>query len=115
MAELARADEGVVPCCRSMRRQLGQRFDSSHSNAQAQRSLQQLRTDSRAVDDAHLAKMLPFFDDHGEHAVRSLRQKGRGNHRRGSHSESGMRVLRRLEKHHDGIRSAATRQHYIQI
>ena len=26
-----------------------------------------------------------------------------------------MRLLRRLEKNHDGIRSAATRQHYIQI
>ncbi len=26
-----------------------------------------------------------------------------------------MRVLRRLENNHDGIRSAATRQHYIQI
>src|SRR4030095_15902508 len=38
-----------------------------------------------------------------------------GRHRRGSNSESGMRLLRRLEKNHDGIRSAATRQHYIQI
>jgi len=38
-----------------------------------------------------------------------------GKHRRGSTSESGMRLLRRLEKNHDGIRSAATRQHYIQI
>jgi hypothetical protein len=38
-----------------------------------------------------------------------------GKHRRGSNSESGMRLLRRLEKNHDGIRSAATRQHYIQI
>jgi hypothetical protein len=26
-----------------------------------------------------------------------------------------MRLLRRLEKSHDGVRSAATRQHYIQI
>jgi hypothetical protein len=26
-----------------------------------------------------------------------------------------MRLLRRLEKHHDGFRSAATRQHYMQI
>jgi hypothetical protein len=41
-------------------------------------------------------------------------------HRRGSNSESGMRLLRRLElrrleKSHDGIRSAATRQPYMQI
>jgi hypothetical protein len=26
-----------------------------------------------------------------------------------------MRLLRRLEKNHDGIRSAETRRHYIQI
>ena len=38
-----------------------------------------------------------------------------GKHRRGSNSESGMRLLRRLEKNHDGIRSAETRRHYIQI
>ena len=38
-----------------------------------------------------------------------------GTHRRGSNSASGMRLLRRLEKSHDGIRSAATRRHYIQI
>ncbi len=38
-----------------------------------------------------------------------------GKHRRGSNSQSGMRWLRRLEKNHDGIRSARTRQHYIQI
>jgi hypothetical protein len=38
-----------------------------------------------------------------------------GTPRRGSNSESGMRLLRRLEKNHDGIRSAATRQHDIQI
>ena len=44
-----------------------------------------------------------------------LRKKGMGTYRRGSNSESGMRLLRRLEKNHDGIRSAATRQHYIQI
>jgi hypothetical protein len=44
-----------------------------------------------------------------------IRKKGMGTHRRASNSESGMRLLRRLEKNHDGIRSAATRQHYIQI
>src|SRR5919109_600331 len=60
-------------------------------------------------------KILQFFDDHWEQALRYLRKKGMGTHRRGSNSESGMRLLRRLEKNHDGIRSAATRQHYIQI
>src|SRR5438552_9975498 len=49
------------------------------------------------------------------HASAYLRKKGMGKHRRGSNSESGMRLLRRLEKNHDGIRSATTRKHYIQI
>ena len=62
-----------------------------------------------------LEKIPQFFDDHWDQALRYLRKKGMGKHRRGSNSESGMRLLRRLEKNHDGIRSAATRQHYIQI
>src|SRR2546430_9597989 len=55
------------------------------------------------------------FDAHWEQALRYLRKKGMGTHRRGPNSESSMRLMRRLEKNHDGIRSAATRQHYIQI
>ena len=108
-------DEGFVHSFRSIIRQLVNLFDHSHSNAQAKRRLQQLRQEIRAVDDAHLQKILTFFDDHGEQALRYLRKKGMGKHRRGSNSESGMRLLRRLEKNHDGIRSAATRQHYMQI
>src|SRR2546427_550338 len=77
--------------------------------------LQQLRKDIRAVDNDYLDKIPPFFDAHWEQAFRYLRKRGRGKHRRGSNSESGMRLLRRLEKNHDGIRSATTRQHYIQI
>ena len=67
------------------------------------------------MDDDHLQKMLTCFDDHWAQAFRYLRKKGMGKHRRGSNSESGMRLLRRLEKNHDGIRSATTRQHYIPI
>jgi len=67
------------------------------------------------MEDQHLEKIPQFFDDHWDQALRYLRKKGMGKHRRGSNSESGMRLLRRLEKNHDGIRSAATRQYYIQI
>src|SRR5437870_6809328 len=56
-----------------------------------------------------------FTNPPKEHPLRYLRKKGMGKHRRGSNSESGMRLLRRLEKNHDGVRSAATRQHDIQI
>jgi hypothetical protein len=108
-------DAGFVHRFRSIIRQLVNLFDHSHSEAQAKLRLQQLSKESRAVDDAHLEKILTFFDAHWEHALRYLRKKGMGRHRRGSNSESGMRLLRRLEKNHDGIRSAATRQHYIQL
>ena len=112
---MERADEGFVHRFRNIIRQLVNIFDHSHSEAQAKIRLQQLRQDIRAVDDDHLEKILTFFDDHWEQALRYLRKKGMGTHRRGSNSESGMRLLRRLEKSHDGIRSTATRQHYIQI
>ena len=108
-------DEGFVHRFRSIIRQLVNIFDHAHSEAQATLRLQQLRKDIQAMDDPHLEKIPQFFDDHWEQALRYLRKKGMGKHRRGSNSESGMRLLRRLEKNHDGIRSAATRQHYIQI
>ena len=100
---------------RSIIRQLVTLFDHSHSEAQAKLRLKQLRKDIHAVEDPHLNKILQFFDDHWDQALRYLRKKGMGKHQRGSNSESGMRLLRRLEKNHDGIRSATTRQHYIQI
>jgi len=115
IAELEREEEGFVHSFRSIIRQLVNIFDYSHSEAQAKLRLQQLRKDIRAVDDDHLEKILTFFDDHWEQALRYRRKKGMGKHRRGSNSESGMRLLRRLEKNHDGIRSAATRQPYMQI
>jgi hypothetical protein len=115
IAELEREDAGFVQSFRHIIRQLVNIFDHTHSEAQARIRLQQLRQDIHALEDRNLEKILTFFDDHWEQALRYLRKKGMGKHRRGSNSESGMRLLRRLEKNHDGIRSAATRQHYIQI
>jgi hypothetical protein len=115
IADLEKEEEGFVRHFRAIIRQLVTIFDHSHSEAQAQLRLQQLRKDSGATQDAHLEKILHFLDNHWDHAFRSLRKKGMGKHRRGSNAESGMRLLRRLEKNHDGIRSAVTRQHYIQI
>jgi len=115
IADLESEDAGFVHRFRSIIRQLVNIFDHTHSEAQARLKLQQLRQEINAVDDDHLQKILTFFDDHWDQALRYLRKKGMGKHRRGSNSESGMRLLRRLEKNHDGIRSAATRQHDIQI
>jgi len=115
MAELESEDEGFVHRFRNIIRQLVNIFDHAHSEAHAKLRLQQLRQGIHALEDHHLEKIPQFFDDHWDQALRYLRKKGMGKHRRGSNSESGMRLLRRLEKNHDGIRSAATRQHYIQI
>jgi hypothetical protein len=115
IAELEREETGFVHRFRTIIRQLVNIFDHAHSEAQAKLRLKQLRQDIDALEDQHLDKILQFFDDHWEQALRYLRKKGMGKHRRGSNSESGMRLLRRLEQNHDGIRSAATRQHYIQI
>src|SRR5438128_9576567 len=106
---LERVDYGLVHRFRSIIRQLVHIFDYSHSEAQAKLKLKQLRQEINAVDDAHLQKILTFFDDHWDQALRYLRKKGMGKYRRGSNSESGMRLLRRLEKNHDGIRSVVTR------
>jgi hypothetical protein len=112
---LAREDAGFVQSFRHIIRQLVNIFDHTHSEAQAKLRLHQLRQDIQVLEDRHLVKIPQFFDDHWDQALRYLRKKGMGKHRRGSNSESGMRLLRRLEKNHDGVRSAATRQHYIQI
>src|SRR3989454_7819492 len=115
LAELEREDEGFVQSFRNIIRQLVNIFDHAHSEAQAKLRLHQLRQDIHVLEDRHLDKIPQFFDDHWDQALRYLRKKGMGKHRRGSNSESGMRMLRRREKNHDGVRSAATRQHYIQI
>jgi len=115
IAKLESEDAGFVQSFRHLIRQLVNIFDHTHSEAQARSRLKQLRQDINALEDRNLEKILTFFDDHWDQALRYLRKKGMGKHRRGSNSESGMRLLRRLEKNHDGIRSAATRQHYIQI
>jgi Transposase len=115
LAELEREDEGFVQSFRNIIRQLVNIFDHAHSEAQAKLRLHQLRQDIHVLEDRHLEKISQFFDAHWEQALRYLRKKGMGKHQRGSNSESGMRLLRRLEKNHDGVRSAATRQHYIQI
>jgi len=113
--ELEQVDEGFVKSFRNIIRQLVNIFDHSHSESQAKLRLKQLRTDIEAAEDKNLNKILKFFEDHWDQALIYLRKRGMGKHRRGSNSESGMRLLRRLEKNHDGIRSATTRQHYIQI
>lgn len=114
MADLEKADDGLVRRFRDIMRQLGTIFAHSHSEAQAKLRRKQLRKDIHAVADGHLEQILQCLDTHWDHALRYLRKKGMGKHRRGSNSASGMRRRRRREQNHDGLRSAATRQHYMQ-
>jgi Transposase len=115
IAALESEEAGFVHSCRNIIRQLVHLFDHAHSDAQAQLRLPQLRQDIQALADHQLHKIPQCFDAHWDQAMRYLRKKGMGKHRRGSNSESGMRRLRRLEKNHDGIRSPATRPHSMQI
>jgi Transposase len=115
IAALASEDTGFGHSLRTIIRPLVPSFDQTPSAAQAKLGRKQLSQDIHALDDAHLDKIRHFLDDHWEQAWRYLRTKGRGTPRRGANSESGMRLLRRLENNHDGIRSAATRQPYLQI
>jgi hypothetical protein len=116
-ARTARESEaaGVVHRGRSLLRPLGQSLAQAHRAAPATLRLHQRRKASQAMAAPHRAQSPQGLDAHWEQALRELRQQGLGTHRRGSHSESGRRRLRRLEKNHAGLRSAATRQHYIQI
>jgi hypothetical protein len=115
MTARASEAEGCVPRFRSILRQLVHRFDQAPSAAPATLRLPQRRQALQALDDPHLEKIPQCLDAHWEHALRYLRNKGMGKHRRGSHAEAGLRLRRRLENNHDGIRSAATRQHSIPI
>src|SRR5207237_7507063 len=97
IAKLESEDAGFVQRFRHLIRQLVHIFDHTHSEAQARSRLQQLRQDINALEDRNLEKMLTFFDDHWEQALRYLRKKGMGKHRRGSNSESGMSQIRRQQ------------------
>jgi hypothetical protein len=113
LTALENEDGGCVHSFRNIIRQLVPIFAHPHSAAHATLSLQQLSKDSQVVDDDHLETLLTFCDAPWAQALRYVRKKGMGKPRRGSHSESGMRLRRGLEKNYAGIRSAATRQHYI--
>ena len=91
-------DEGFVHSFRSIIRQLVNIFDHAHSEAHAKLRLQQLRQDIHALGDPQLEKIPQFFDDHWDQALRYLRKKGMGKHRRGSNLSQGCVCSGRLEK-----------------
>ena len=104
-----------MPSFRQRIRHLVPILDHPPRAAPAKRRRQPLRQALQALEDHQRHKLPRCLDDHGAQAWRDRRNKGMGTPRRGSHSASGMRRLRRLEKHQEGLRSAATRQHSMPI
>jgi hypothetical protein len=112
--ELEESD-GFILKFRSILRQVVNIFDHSSTELQAEIKLKKLKSEIDQTKSTHLAKIAKFFDEHWHEAMYYLKKKGLGKYRRSSNSESGMRLLRRLEKNHDGIRSEITRKNYIKI
>ena len=105
--------EGFIKDFRSILKNIVSIFDQSKSEASAKAKLRRLREKTDSMENKHYHKIIKFFDDHWAEAMQYLKKDG--TQKRASNSESGMRLLRRLEKNHDGIRSEATRKNYIKI
>jgi len=105
--------EGFIKTFRSILKNLVSIFDQSQSEDSAKAKLRRLREKTNSMDNKHYNKIIKFFEDHWSEAMQYLKKDG--TQKRASNSESGMRLLRRLEKNHDGIRSEVTRKHYIKI
>ena len=112
---IEKRDCGFISGFRSVIRQIVNIFDHSNTEAQAEVKLRSLKNQIGEMRNEHLSRICKFFDDHWNEAMQYLRKRGLGKYGRSSNSESGMRILRRLEKNHDGIRSEVTRKNYIKI
>jgi len=109
---LEKRDAGFIKKFRSVIRQIVNIFDHSGTEKQAEIKLEYLKTQIGNAENSHMDKICTFFDDHWNQAMQYLKKRGLGKYRRSSNSESGMRILRRMEKNHDGIRSEVTRKNY---
>jgi len=105
--------DGFIKGFRSIIKNLVSIFDKSKTEGSAKAKLKRLRKRPEVQGNKHYAKIIKFFDDHWTEALQYLRTDG--TKKRASNSESGMRLLRHLEKNHDGIRSEVTRKNYIKI
>ncbi len=112
---LEKLNGGFIFRFRSIIKQLVNIFDKSNTELQAEIKLKNLKNNIDQTENDHLKKIPKFLEDHWNQAMQYLKKRGLAKFRRDSNSESGMRILRRLEKNHDGIRSETTRKNYIKI
>jgi Transposase len=87
-------------------------FEGPTSEAEAQAKLAELKQYTAHHSQDGYTKSISFLDDNFENMTTFLRVPGV---QRNSLAETGMRVLRRLERNHDGFRSERGRQNALKI
>jgi hypothetical protein len=87
-------------------------FEGPTTEAQAIAKLAELKEYAAFNEDDGYTKSLSFLEEHFQNMTTFLRVPGV---QRNSLAESGMRVLRRLERNHDGFRSDTGRQNALKI
>ncbi len=87
-------------------------FEGPTTEAQAQAKLVELKQYVAHHSEDGYTKSISFLDEHFRNMTTFLRVPGV---QRNSLAESGMRVLRRLERNHDGFRSDKARQNALKI
>ena len=87
-------------------------FEGPASEAEAQARLAELKQYAAHHENDGYTKSISFLDDNFKNMTTFLRAPGV---QRNSLAETGMRVLRRLERNHDGFRSEKGRQNAIKI
>jgi hypothetical protein len=87
-------------------------FEGPTTEAEANAKLAELKQYAAHHEDDGYTKSISFLDEHFKNMTTFLRVPGA---QRNSLAESGMRVLRRLERNHDGFRSDKGRQNALKI
>jgi transposase len=87
-------------------------FEGPTTQAEAQEKLDELKQYAAYKVDNGYTKALSFLEEHFQNMTTFLRVPGV---QRNSLAESGMRVLRRLERNHDGFRSDKARRNALKI
>lgn len=87
-------------------------FDGPATEAEAQAKLAELKQYAAYKENDGYTKSISFLDEHFKNMTTFLRVPGV---QRNSEAETGMRVLRRWERNHDGFRSETGRSNAIRI
>jgi hypothetical protein len=87
-------------------------FEGATTEVQAQIKLAELKQYAAHQENNGYTKSISFLEEHFKNMTTFLRVPGV---KRNSLAETGMRVLRRLERNHDGFRSEKGRQNALKI